>query len=510
MTLNERVIAWFARQDAEIYLVGGCVRDRLLGRTIYDLDLTVAGDGLTLARQLANHFAGDYFPLDRIRSTGRAILHGSQDEVLIVDIARFRGSDLAADLADRDFTINALASSVRTPAAVIDMHGGRSDLAAGQIRPVSDACIRDDPLRALRAVRQAAELGFRCTEDMERLIRRDGHLLPSVSAERIRDELSRLLAQPGASTQLSYLDELGLLTTVIPELEPMRDLAQPPPHHLDALVHSVATVRALEDIVSRLSLAQVPGASAEGGAQDPGYAGYLHLLAPFGGQLVEHLARHVSGERSRLVTAKLAALLHDTGKPEARSVDEDGRIRFLRHERAGAQITARVLQRLRFSNAEVWLGETIVRHHMRPLLLSSQVSVSPRAVYRFFRDTGDAGIDILLHALADHRATYAPTAGEGSWPRLAALVARMLGDFWERKREAVAPSPIIGGRDLLREFSLEPGPRIGELLEIVREAQVSGTVGTRDEAMALVRVHLDQARPENVQPDGDREATQDP
>ncbi len=168
-------------------------------------------------------------------------------------------------------------------------------------------------------------------------------------------------------------------------------------------------------------------------------------------------------------------------------MEEEGRIRFLGHERDGAKLAARALRRLRFSKDEVRLGETIVRHHMRPLLLADQKNVSSRAVYRFFRDTHDAGVDVLLHALADHRATYGPEVEDESWPRLVALAARMLADYWQRSSERVAPPPLVSGRDLLREFELQPGPRIGELLEAVREAQVTGEVATREEALAFVR-----------------------
>jgi hypothetical protein len=127
---------------------------------------------------------------------------------------------------------------------------------------------------------------------------------------------------------------------------------------------------------------------------------------------------------------------------------------------------------------------------MRPLLLANEVSVSSRAIYRFFRDTGDAGVDILLHALADHRATYAPEADDDRWPHLVDLVARMLAAYWERQAEQVDPPPLIDGHDLLREFELQPGPLVGELLEAVREAQVGGDVRTREEALALVRASL--------------------
>jgi tRNA nucleotidyltransferase/poly(A) polymerase len=489
--LEERVTRWLAQQDVPIYLVGGCVRDRLLARQTYDLDLAVDGDGLNLARQLANRFGGAFYALDRERSTGRAILAAGEAEPLVVDIARFRGPDLRADLADRDFTLNALAADIRDPSTVIDHHGGIGDLEARLIRPVSRNSIRNDPLRALRAIRQAAELDFTLGQETKALIRRDGSGLASVSCERTRDELARLLDLAGAAPYLVLADDLGLLTTILPELEPLRGLAQPPPHHLDALTHTLETLRALEGILDTWLQDGPRHAAAASHSFDPPLPEALSRLAL---RLQAHVDQRLGASRRRLLTLKLAALLHDSGKPAARSVDENGRIRFLGHAKESLRITGRVLRRLRLNNTEVRLGETIVRHHMRPLLLAGQEGVSSRAVYRFFRDTGEAGVEVLLHALADHRATYAPDTPGDPWPRLADLVARMLTDYWERPAQQVQPPRLLDGKDLLcefgQEFALSPGPRVGELLEAVREAQVTGHVHTREQALELVRARL--------------------
>ena len=477
VSLEGLVIVWLAQQDVVAYLVGGCVRDRLLGRPVCDLDVAVDGDGLALARRLANRFQGAYYPLDEARSTGRAILCAEGGQRLVVDVARFRGPGLTADLADRDFTVNALAADVHVPDGVIDHHNGLADLDSGLIRPVSEVSIRSDPLRALRAVRLAAELDFALTPETEALIQRDGTALAHVSGERIRDELARLLALPHAAPHLHQLDGLGLLTIIFPELEPSRGLKQPPPHHLGVLAHSLETVRALEALLDGLR-------------EDSDSQFSKFPISQFAEQLQAHLDQVMGKTRPRLVTLKLAALLHDTGKPAVRTVDDKGRARFIAHEKKGAKLVGGALRRVRLTNAEVRLGEAIVRHHMRPLLLARKKSVSSRAVYRFFRDTGVAGVDVLLHALADHRATYVPNAEDDRWPRLVALVARMLADYWERRAERVAPPPLVNGHDLLREFGLQPGPHIGELLEAVREAQVGGEVRTREEALALVRVTL--------------------
>ena len=470
MILEEQVIAWLAQQSSRAYLVGGCVRDRLLHRPIYDLDVATAGDGLVLARSLANHFDGDYYALDSARRTGRAILHREGADSLVVDVAQFRGDDLVADLDDRDFAINALAVDVRAPDEIIDRHGGLTDLGDGLIRPVSDGSIRNDPLRALRAVRQAADLHFELAPETKNLIRRDGPALVGVSRERVRDELARLLALPATAAYLGQLDDLGILTVILPELEPLRGLVQPPPHHLEALSHSLDTVRMLELLLSQEALPE--------------------SLSPFVDRLQAQLSLRISDTRPRLVTLKLAALLHDIGKPAARAVDGNGRVRFIGHDQQGAKTVAQAMRRLRFSGIEVRLGETIARYHMRPLLLANQVGVSSRAVYRFFRDTGQAGVEVLLHALADHRATVALDAPDEVWLRLIRLTARMLHDYWERQSERVKPAPLVTGNDLLRELDLQPGPQIGELLEAVLEAQVSGEVHTRADALALVRTKL--------------------
>ena len=477
MSLQDQIIAWLAGQDQQIYLVGGCVRDRLLGRPVYDLDVAVTGDGLHLARRVANRFGGAYYPLDEARQTGRAILHDRRGEHLIVDVARMRGQDLAADLADRDFAVNALAANVRAPDEIIDLHGGLEDLRDRMIRPVSEASIRNDPLRALRAVRLAAELGFGLAPETELAIRRDGAAIgsPQVAGERIRDELARLLALPHSAGSLAHLHELGLLTVIFPELEPLRRLPQSPPHHLEALAHSLKVVDCLEEIIAGLE-------------QDK-----PEELAPFAARLRAHFGEMLSQTRPRSVTVKLAALLHDLGKAQAYAVEGapgEGRIRFIGHDLIGAGLVEEALRRLKLSAGEVRLGKAIARHHMRPLLLAAQESVSSRAVYRFFRDSEQAGVDLLVHALADHLATYAPGTGEDAWRRLVSLVVRMLGDYWERGVERISPPALIDGNDLLEEFGLKPGPQIGELLEAVREAQVSGQVRTREEALALVAEQL--------------------
>jgi hypothetical protein len=257
---------------------------------------------------------------------------------------------------------------------------------------------------------------------------------------------------------------------------------QSAPHYLDVFDHSLETVRRLEEVVEaverhkgRGELSLVP-----------------LLLSPFSLQLHDRLAQPISDDRSRLTVLKLVALLHDLGKPATKSVDDEGSIHFYGHEGRGVETTGAILRRLRFGGREVGLAKTIVANHMRPPLLAREDVVTRRAVYRFFRDTGDAGVDTLLFYLADHLATWGPNLRMARWRRRVELVAAMLADYYERHQEVISPPRLISGYDLMEEFGLDEGPRIGELLEAVREAQAAGEVGTKEAALALVRELLTQ------------------
>ncbi len=460
----EEMLAWLACQAGPIYLVGGWVRDRLLGRVSHDLDLAVPSGGRTLARRLADRFDGRYYTLDEERDTGRVLLGQGSAPIQTVDVACFRAATLESDLLDRDFTVNAMASPVQNPSQVIDPAGGLADLRAGLIRVVHDAALVRDPVRSLRAVRQAAELGFSMEAGTELLAREASALLWRASGERLRDELVRLLEPPTSHLLMRRLDRLGLLSALFPGLEACRDLHQTSPHIEDVLKHLLSTLEALEELLS---------------AEEP--------IGPW---LAPYLSEPLTGFRPRYIMIKLAALLHDVGKPGSRSSDEGGRVRFLGHDQAGAEIVRTMLQRFHFGTAEIALAVTIVRHHSRPLQLAQQETVSARAIYRFFRDSGDAGPAALLVAMADQAAICPPEGPRSDSLRLQALAQRMLQDYFELHGVRIAPTPLLRGHDLLREFPVAPGPRIGELLELVREAQAAGEVQTREEALDLVRACL--------------------
>ena len=422
---------------------------------------------------------GAFVLLDEDRCTGRVVTRGEDGRHFFIDFAQLQGADIITDLSKRDFTVNAIAVAVEADigSRIIDPYDGRRDLQLGLVRAVSETAFLDDPLRTLRAVRIAAEMGASIERGTEELLRRAVHLVADVSAERVRDELVKILALPAAAQNLQYLDELGLLMAVMPELGTLKGVEQSEPHYLNVFEHSLETVRCLEKVMEALDR----------------YEGEDELsllpliLFPFSLQLSAHLSQPISGDRPRLAVLKLVALLHDVAKPATKSFDDEGGVHFYGHEREGAEVAGTILRRLRFGGNEVSLAKTIVANHMRPCLLADQEVVTRRAVYRFFRDTGDAGVDILLLYLADHLATWGPNLRMARWRRRVEFVASMLADYYERHQKVISPPKLISGHDLMGEFGLEEGPRIGELLEAVREAQVEDVVRTKEEALALVR-----------------------
>lgn len=476
-SLLTRLSHFLVKQRVPCYLTGGLVRDMLLGRETADIDIAVAADARAVAAQVAKLFGGKHVLLDEANRVDRVVLADTSARgKWEIDFSTF-ADDIRQDLARRDFTINALAIEladfIRHPQspALIDPFKGQDDLRRGMIRVVAESAFPSDPARLLRAVRLAAELGFHIDPETERFIRRDAHLLARVAGERVREELLPLLVRPGSGPWLAYLDELGLLTVMIAELSPTKGVEQPQEHYWDVFVHSIRTVDAVDFLLR------------QGGWE---YAGEKVLEAiPWSAELKEHFAQEVSTGSTRSALLKLAALLHDIAKPQTKAIDESGRMRFLGHMSEGAEMAVGILERLRFSAKEIKLVALEVKYHLRPTQMSQEELPTRRAIYRYFRDTEDAGIDILFLSLADHLATRGEYLDMAQWQEHVQVVAQVLTHYFAEKSLTVPPK-LIDGHDLINLFGLGPGPKIGEILEAVREAQAAGEVTTREEALAYV------------------------
>ncbi len=473
--------------DVTVYLVGGAIRDALLQRTSHDLDFVLAGNVLAIARRVGNKLGAAYFPLDEERQTARLVLNLPDGERLKLDFAALRGADLESDLRQRDFTINAIALSLKDSSTLIDPLGGAADLHAKILRACSTSAFTDDPVRVLRSIRLAASLRCRIRPDTSQQIRQAVGLLPSVSPERLRDELFRILDGPQPVTAVRLLDHMGALAVILPEVAALKGVAQSAPHIMDVWNHTLDVLQRLEQVLGVLALDCDQEKSADWAS------GFISIqLGRYRQQIAEHLQQTLNPERSLRGLIFLAGLYHDVGKPPTQHEDERGRIRFFAHEQVGARLVGERAMQLRLSNAEIERLEKIVEQHMRPLLLAqSGEKPSRRAIYRYFRATGTAGVDICLLSLADTLATFGPTLPREIWAQHLATTRALLEAWWEYPERAVTPPSLVNGHDLMQVFELKPGPQIGVLLDAIREAQAIGRVNTREQALMLAREELE-------------------
>jgi len=473
--LLRRIIGFLRSEATPCYIAGGYVREMLLGQQGKDVDLVVPAGAISLARRLADHTGGAFFVLDKETDAARIVYPAPSG--LIVDVAAMRGPDILADLQERDFTINAMAVDVREyddpRPAILDPCDGKSDLEARILRATSEHAFQQDAVRLLRALRFVATLNLRIEPQTESWIRRDAPLITRPSAERIRQELALIMATPGAADHLRYMDELGLMQHVLPELAVLKGVAQSAPHIHDVYEHTLVTVAEAE------RLSAFPDAQLGPDEKE--------FLSRFASDLAAHFGQTICEGRKRSTLLKFAAVLHDVGKPATHTLDEDGHIRAFGHEGVGAETARKVLKRLRFSAQEVRLVGTIVEHHMRPGWLLKEPAVTRRAIYRFFRDTGDAGVDVLILALADQLATRGDTLTRDHWRDYLELAHLMLDNYFRKPREVVAPPPLVSGNDVISVLGVAPGPQVGELLEAVREAQAEGKLRTKEEALKFLR-----------------------
>ena len=462
----------------EAYLVGGAVRDALVGRETRDIDVGVVGNTRSIAREFAEFSNGRSVLLDESRDIVRVVVaHDGASPY--VDFSPITDT-ISHDLERRDFTIDAMALPLREAespdplTSIIDPLGGLPDLRNGLVRSVGRSIFESDPARLLRAPRLAVQLRFEIDQETKEHVRRDAGLVTRVAPERVRDELMKLLAEPGATSSIRLLDDLGLLCRVIPELEEAKGVVQPKEHHWDVFDHLVETPGQVERVV------------AEAGAGD----GPVEEGPPTFDGMAEHFAEEVSDGHSRLTLLKLAGLLHDVAKPASKTVEPTGRIRFLGHHVEGAEVVQRILGRLRFSGRGVELVRQMVYHHLRPGQMAQKGELpTGKAVYRYFRDVGDAAVDTLYLNLADYLAARGPLMAIEEWSEYCGVIDHVLHRGIESKAPDALPR-LIDGHDIMGVLSVEPGPKVGELMDLVREAQASGEVKTRKGALELVKANL--------------------
>lgn len=452
-----------ALRDQQAWLVGGAVRDRLMGRPLGDIDLVVTGDVKAAARHLALSAGGPAFPLSDEFGAWRVMAPGREWQV---DLCPLRGGSIDADLALRDFTVNAIAEPL-DGGPLLDPHGGADDLAAHRLRMVDPRAFPDDPLRVLRLARFACELGL--APDHATVVQARAHAgsLNQIAGERVFAELRRVVGADAALEGLELMDDLGVTAAVLPELRALAGVAQNRFHHLDVYDHTLAVLQAVIDL-------QRDPAALFGDEHAPAIAAWL----------VEPLA----DELTRGEALRFAALLHDIAKPATRTVGDDGFVGFPGHDRAGADLSREILTRLRTSERTRAHVAALARHHLRLGFLVKHRPLDRRQEYAYLLACDPVPVDVTLLSACDRVATRGDNAG----PSIAAhleLARACIGPAlaWPGYR---AQPPLMRGDALARALGIAPGPQLGLLLAAVDAARYAGEAADQAGAIAAARATL--------------------
>lgn len=489
-TLFSTIKALSKSKGINLYLVGGTVRDIFLGRESKDYDFALSNDVLFFAKYISVYLKGSFVLLDKAipcvrvvckiqtgrksqgNSTGVLTVNDLTEEINL-DFSRFHygGNTIEEDIAGRDFTINAIAINLGTDEPeIIDPFNGLEDLKKKVIRIIHNQTFKDDPLRMLRAVRLSSELCFSIEDTTQKAILKSADLINQVSKERIISELYLTLKSSNSATYIDQLERLTLLEKIVPEIIPLKNLKQQGFHHLSGWEHTLTTLMELENIIANLE----------------------RFFPKWHKRISEYLEEVISAEHTRLVTLKLAAILHDIGKPITKQIDiVTGKATFYCHDKVGAQLSAQIGYRLRLSNKEIDLLKIIVSSHMRPGFLVDAEVITDRALYRLFKDLGDAAVATLILSLSDRYAALGENVTSETLQHHYQDIIFILDKFYNPTPK-IFPKKLLNGNEIMDRFSLGQDKRIGQLLAMVEDAFVQGEIHNKKDALRFVENILKQ------------------
>lgn len=443
--------------DNEIYVVGGTVRDFLMGKISYDRDLIVVDeDAKSFSQKVAEFFDGVFIPLDEENKIYRIVL---KDKKNFLDITNPIGGNLEEDIMRRDITINAIAVNIKTGEIPSFCEFGIQDLQNKIIREIKEENFNDDPLRMLRVYRFYANLGFEISPELLNITKKHASLINKPAKERIEYELMKLFDGEFAAQALLKMDESEILEIIFPFV---KELKQVPPnlhHHLDLFNHSIETVNQVQ---------------------------MFYEISPK--EVQEHLKKVDFGGFSRLAHLKLAALMHDIGKFSTWTIEPDtGRHRFIKHEDVGAKLAIPILKKMCFSNKQIDYISYIIKKHMYPTAVVSAPELNDKVMMRYVRKSADNAIDTIIIAKADRVSAQGPEITKELVEENITLLDKLL-QFYLNTKETLTPLPkLIDGREVMSILNIKPSPILGKILNELHEAQISGDILTKDDAVRFIK-----------------------
>ena len=479
----------------EAWLVGGALRDALLGKKSGDLDIVLSPctDFKKKVIKLASALKSSAFEMDAENSVWR--ITGPKTAPFQLDIMPFQGKSLEDDILRRDFTVNALAIKLSEKCKIlyssddnlfeikfsrediVDLCGGIRDIEGRKIKIVSDKAFQEDPLRMLRAYRIAAQHDMRICTHTVSIIKRDSKKISQSAGERICEEL--MLCRDDSCKWIKKIHEAGLLFEILPELKPQPLCAQEYYGKGGVLRHTFNVLDRTDVFFARMS-----------------------DFCPHHEDIKKHLSAYQPG------LYKFAALMHDIAKP-AKAAFINGRLRFFGHEECGAIMSAQIMERLHFSKDEIRLVSAVIGSHLRPGSLAVNETISQKAMFRLFRAMGNAVLPLLVLCWADYASYITPARLEKFRPELSKLpqtedisklpynspkktlrfmqaIYYIAGTYIKKAAELHGKS-FADGHDVIDILKIQPGPQVGQVLEQMRMMQFEGKINSREEAILWLK-----------------------
>lgn len=441
--------------DVEAYIVGGFVRDILMNKKSPDRDLILCGcDVEKFSRELADKLNAHFIELDSVNKIYRIVLENKID---YIDITMPIENDFEKDIKRRDLTINAIAYNLKT-SEIIDLVGGVDDIKNKKIKGICDKNFEDDPLRLLRIFRFNAKTGFEIDESLIELSKRLYKRINEPAKERVTVELLKMFEGKYCDLALLKLDECGLLEEIFPIYKEVKKIPPNSHHHLDLIHHLIESVRQVQMIYEK---------SSE--------------------EVKNYLETIKYGSVQELAFLKLATFLHDIGKPSCWTIEEDTlRHRFIKHDEIGSKLVIPILKDLKFSKKQIQYVQTLIKYHIYPSSMVSAEDVTDKAFMKFYRKMEGYVIDLIILAMADRLSARGEKITEDIVNKNINALTKLLNDYLEMRKNIKPLEKLLDGRDIMELLKIKQGPQLGEIINALKEAQISGNVTTKEEAINFV------------------------
>jgi len=451
------VVISLLNKNSELYLIGGFLRDKLLHKESLDLDFVVKGqNAIELAKQFADKTNSYFILLDETHEIARVV---AQDKLHYFDFARCENDDITHDIARRDLTINSICLMLYPQNKIIDKFNGIGDLKTKQIKCISENNLTDDPLRILRVYRFASILDFEINTETLNLTEKHHKLIHNVADERILTELLKLFEGKNSSKTTTMMKNSNILYELFDLLE--KEVKVPPNshHHLPLIEHSIETVHQLEKTIvnmpdfvkNKLNSYQTNGVK------------YISLL-------------------------KLSCLLHDVGKPNTWTIEENGRHRFINHDSVGAELLKPELKKMKFSKSQIKYITTLVKHHIYPSQLAREnEDANDKAIFRMFRKLGDYTIDVLLLAMSDRLSARGEAITEEMVKNNIDTLTKYLYMYNEFIKTSKPLPKLLDGNEISKILNIPKDKQLGYIIKSLYNAQLSGNVNNKEEAINFIK-----------------------